>query len=211
MTRKVHGAIRVVALSGLAVLASSSSPQAEDRAGGPDAGAPPSDGARPSSAPSSPGESARPAQQGPPVRVTGTAVLPQEVALTAIGPPPRRGVDVRGWGEQAVRRIVAAYQSRGYRYARAWFSDSKEAGVLWFDVDEGRMRVSFVGMGSISATLFRLRLNMPGGIFQEEYIDRSLAEQREAFNLVSVYYAVHEIEGSDITIFGQVVPARTLE
>ena len=131
--------------------------------------------------------------------------------MTAIGPPPGRGADVRGWGEQAARRIVTAYQARGYRYARAWFSDRKEAGVLWFDVDEGRMRVSFVGMGSISATLFRLRLVMPGGVFQEADIDRSLAEQKESFNLVNVYYAVHEIEGSDMTIFGEVVPARTLE
>jgi hypothetical protein len=137
--------------------------------------------------------------------------LNEKVARTAIGPPPGPGTDVREWGAQAVQRIVAAYQARGYRYARAWFNDSKEPGVLWFDVDEGRMRVSFVGMGSISATLFRLRLVMPQGVFQEDDIQRSLEEQKEAFNLANVYYIVHETEGSDITVFGEVVSARTLE
>ncbi len=200
-------AIQVVLLAALAVLALSGDLQADEPAVGPDAGAP-SAGRSP---PSSPAKSRRPEKPAPSVRVTGTAVLPDGVARTAIGPPPSPGGDVRGWGEQAVQRIVAAYRARGYRYARAWFSDSKEPGVLWFDVDEGRMRVSFVGMGSISATLFRLRLIMPGGVFQEDDIDRSLAEQKVAFNLVTVSYTVHETEGGDMTIFDQVVPARTLE
>ena len=194
-------------LSGLAAIASSGDLQADEPAVGPDARAPSVDG----SPHSSPTESPAPEKQAPSIRVTGAAVLNENVARTAIGPPPWPGTDARGWGEQAVQRIVAAYQAHGYRYARAWFSDSKEPGVLWFDVDEGRMRVSFVGMGSISATLFRLRLVMPGGVFQEDDIQRSLAEQKEAFNLVNVYYTVHETQGSDMTIFGQVVPARTLE
>lgn len=207
MTGQVHPAVRVGVLTALAVLASSGDLQAGQPAGDLDAGAPSAD----ASPPSSPDESPQAPEKAPSVRVTGTAALPEEVAITAIGPRPRPGVDVHRWGEQAAQRIVAAYQARGYRYARAWFSDSKEPGVLWFDVDEGRMRVSFVGMGSISATLFRLRLTMPEGVFQENDIDRSLAEQKEAFNLVNVYYTVHETEGSDITIFGQVIPARTLE
>ena len=207
MRPRVHFAIRIILLSALALLAPSSDLQADEPVIGPDAGAPPVDGSAPSSQAESPG----PEKRAPSVRVTGTAVLNEKVARTAIGPPPSPGTDVRAWGEEAVQRIVAAYQARGYRYARAWFNDSKEPGILWFDVDEGRMRVSFVGMGSISATLFRLRLVMPQSVFQEEDIQRSLEEQKEAFNLASVYYIVHETEGSDITIFGQVVPARTLE
>jgi hypothetical protein len=207
MTPKVHLAIRAILLSALALLASSSELKADEPVVGPDARAPSLDGSPPS--PSA--ESAGPEKRAPSVRVTGAAVLNEKVAITAIGPPPSPGADVRGWGEQAVQRIAAAYQALGYRYARAWFNDSKEPGVLWFDIDEGRMRVSFVGMGSISATLFRLRLVMPQGVFQEDEIQRSLEEQKEAFNLANVYYIVRETEGSDITIFGRVVPARTLE
>jgi hypothetical protein len=73
------------------------------------------------------------------------------------------------------------------------------------------MRVTFVGMSSITATLFRLRLNLPGGVFQKDDFERSLEEQKKASKLVSVYYRIHELEGYDVTAFGEVVPSRTLE
>lgn len=163
-------------------------------AGAGDLGAPPSDAA--------------PALR---IRVTGTALVAESTVLDAIGPPPPPDADLASWGEQASQRIVEAYHSRGYLYARAWFSATKQPGVLWFDVDEGRMRVSFVGMSSITATLFRLRLDLPGGVFRKSDFERSLAEQKRAFGLRAVYYRVHELEGYEMTVFGQVVPARTLE
>jgi hypothetical protein len=159
-----------------------------------------------------PPAASQPAQpQAPTIRITGTAVLPEDVVRSAIGSAPDTGTDLHAWGQRAAERIVDAYRSRGYRYARAWFSDSKQAGVLWFDVDEGRMRVSFVGMGSISASLFRLRLNMPGGVFQKDDVEKSIAAQKKAFKLANVYYRVHEVEGYEMTAFGDVVPARTLQ
>ena len=180
---------------------------AQERDGGAESGTP--DAGSGSSAP-------RPAEAPPPqpvstVRITGTAVLPQEVARTAIGAPPKQADQVRAWGEEASRRIVDAYRTRGFVYARAWFSDTKEPRVLWFDVDEGHMRVSFVGMSSISATLFRLHVSLPGGVFQKDEVERSLIEQKKALQLVAVYYRIHELESYDMTVFGQVVPARTLE
>jgi hypothetical protein len=176
----------------------------------PDTGAARTDGASDGTAPpetEAPRAEAQPAS----IRITGTSILPKNVALAAVGPLPKPGKGVRVWGHEAAQRIVQAYRVRGYLYARAWFSDSKQPGVLWFDVDEGRMRVSFVGMGTISATLFRLRLDLPGGVFQKDKVENSLAEQRKAFNLANVYYRVHEIESSEVTVFGEVVAARTLE
>jgi hypothetical protein len=176
-----------------------------------DAGAPAD--AAPDALPMSSGraEVAEAPRSAPKIRITGTAVLPESVARTAIGSLPNPGEDLQVWGEQAARRIVDAYRARGFLYARAWFSSHKLPGVLWFDVDEGRMRVSFSGIGTISATLFRLRLNLPGSVFQKDDLERSLAEQKKALRLSNIYYRVHELEGYEVTIFGQVVPARTLE
>lgn len=147
-------------------------------------------------------------------RITGTALVPESVARAAVGPAPTAGESaeaVHAWGVQAALRIVDEYRARGYLYARAWFSERKEPGVLWFDVDEGRMRVAFVGMSSITAALFRLRLNLLGGVYQKDELEKSLAEQKKAFALANVYYRVHELEGYEVTVFGDLVPSRTLE
>jgi hypothetical protein len=184
---------------------------AEERPSNPDAGvASPDAGDGP---PSDAGETAQ-ADAGKPVeilRITGNALVPESVVAQVVGALPEPGQDVHAWGVEAAQRIVDAYHERGYVYARAWFSENKEPGVLWFDVDEGRMRVSFVGMSSLTAALFRLRLNLPGGVFQKTELEKSLAEQKKAFNLVNAYYRVHELEGYEVTVFGDLVPSRTLE
>jgi hypothetical protein len=152
-----------------------------------------------------------PAEARPAIRITGTSVVTDQVARAAIGSPPAQDEDVTRWGQQAVRRIVEAYRLLGYSYARAWFDHQQEPGVLWFEIDEGRMRVAFVGIRSVTATLFRLRLSLPGGVFKQDALERSLAEQKQALQLVNVHYRVHETAGYDVTSFGEVVPARTLE
>lgn len=197
----------VLVLVALGTLALAAEASAAEQAIEADAGVSSADAGADGKAPSP-----EPARQQPPlIRITGTAVLPEEIARVAVGSPPSPGENIHAWGRAATERAVEAYRSRGYRYARAWFSDNKQPGVLWFDVDEGRMRVSFVGMGSISASLFRLRLNMPGGVFQKDDLEKSLAEQKKSFQLTGVDYRVHELEGDEMTVFGEAVPSRTLQ
>ncbi len=133
------------------------------------------------------------------VRITGTVVVPEDVARLAIGPGPAPHEGLIGWGEKACERIVEAYRTRGYTYARAWFSANAARDVLWFYVDEGRMRVVFVGLGigSVGAFFYRMSLNLPGDIFQEEAIDRAMADLKARYSLVNAYYHVQEADGQD--------------
>lgn len=135
------------------------------------------------------------------VRVTGTALLPESVAREAIGPGPGEDERLGEWGRTACRRIVDAYRKRGYGYARAWFSSTAHPGVLWFYVDEGRMRVGFIGIGSIDAFLYRMSLNLPGDVFQDLAVARALDDLKVRYSLVNVYYSVRETDGEDESPF----------
>lgn len=161
-------------------------------------------------------ESSEPAGQIPgqipgQIRISGVAALPEEVARQAIGPPPQPGENIDEWGKSAAANIVKAYQARGFGYARAWFNARQDPSALWFYVDEGRMRVTFSGIGAVAASLFRLRLDLPAGAFQRERLDRSLDEEKKRLNLLYVHYVIHEIPGEAATIFGDVVPERVLD
>jgi hypothetical protein len=145
------------------------------------------------------------------IRITGVVALPETVARGAIGPLPKPGENLDQWGATAIANIVRVYQSQGYSYVRAWFNWRLEPGVLWFYIDEGRVRVTFVGVGSITASLLRLRLDLPDSIFQLQLLARSLEEEKERLDLSDVRYAVHELPGRSINIFGDVVPERVLE
>jgi hypothetical protein len=141
------------------------------------------------------------------VRVTGTALVPEEVAREAIGSGPSADDKLEDWGEKACRRIVDAYRKRGYGYARAWFSANAQPGVFWFYVDEGRMRVVFIGIGSVGAFFYRLGLNLPGDVFQDQAVARALDELKTRYSLLNVYYRVREIDGEEespfLTAFGR--------
>ncbi len=145
------------------------------------------------------------------LRVTGVVALPESVAREAIGPLPNPGEDLDAWGVRAVASIVKVYQARGYSYARAWLNWRLEPGVLWFYVDEGHVRVTFVGVGIVTASLLRLRLDIPNGIFQVQQLAPSLEAEKQRLDLEDVRYVVHELPGRALTIFGDVVPERVLE
>lgn len=145
------------------------------------------------------------------IRITGVVALPEDVARQAIGPLPKPEDNLDEWGARAVSDIVRVYQAQGYSYARAWFNARLEPGVLWFYVDEGRVRVTFEGVGSIAASLLRLRLYLPNSIFQLQLLAQSLEAEKQRLDLVDIRYAVHELPGRVVTLFGDVVPERVLE
>jgi hypothetical protein len=128
------------------------------------------------------------------LRISGTNLVPKQVTLGAIGVGPGPGEDLDEWSKRAIERIVAAYHERGYSYARAWFSSTMEPGTLWFYVDEGVMRVTFVGVGGVEAFFYRLSLNLPGSVFHHEAVERALDDLQARYELGIVYYRVRETD-----------------
>jgi hypothetical protein len=143
------------------------------------------------------------------VQVSGS-ILPSDVVHAAMGPAPAEDANLAEWAAEACRRIVTAYQAADYDYARAWFS-LEETKLIWIYVDPGHMRVSFVGVGGVGATLFRLSLNLPSNVFHKPTVEHALQELKLKFGLVNISYRVRDLGESQITPFGSMVPDRILQ
>jgi hypothetical protein len=148
----------------------------------------------------------------PSVLITGTQVLPAEVAREAAGTPPEGATDeaLGQWARGATARIVAAYQSRGYTYARAWHGKKRD-GTRHIHVDEGRMRLVFTGAGSISAFFYQVDLNLPHNVFHGPMLKKALNELRSKHDLLNVYHRVKTPGEVKVTPFGRPVPQRVLQ
>ena len=142
------------------------------------------------------------------VRVSGS-LLPASVAHKAVGPDPAADLNLAEWASGACKRIVAAHQAAGYDYARAWYS-LEETTLVWIYVDPGRVRVQFLGVGSMGAAIFRLDLNLPGSVFHKPTVIRALEELKRKYGLVSISYLVTDIGEIQIPLFGATVPERAM-
>ncbi len=142
------------------------------------------------------------------VQVSGS-ILPSDVVKNAMGLVPADDVNLAPWAAAACRRIVEAYHAVGYDYARAWFS-LEEKRLVWIYVDPGHMRISFVGVGGVGATLFRLSLNLPNNIFHKPTVEQALEDLKQKYGLVNISYRVRDLGESQITPFGPMVPDRLL-
>jgi hypothetical protein len=130
----------------------------------------------------------------PSVEITGTKVLPPEVARDAAGLPPPGTARLEAWGAKAVGRIVAAYKAKGYTFARAWSRADPEGGVQ-IDVDEGRMSgIVFLGASPHQAILFRVDVALPNDVFHLPTLQRGLKEIKAKYKLLSVGWEVADRE-----------------
>jgi hypothetical protein len=142
------------------------------------------------------------------VRVSGS-LLPADVVHKAVGPDPAADLNFAEWASGACKRIVAAHQAEGYHYARAWYS-LEETTLVWIYVDPGRVRVEFLGVGSLGAAIFRLNLNLPGSVFRESTVIQALEQLRKKYGLVSISYLVTDIGEIQLPLFGAIVPERVM-
>ena len=146
----------------------------------------------------------------PTVEITGTEVLNPRVARSAAGLPRADTADLAAWGAGAAARIVAAYATRGYSYARAWSKVGPDGSVL-IDVDEGRMSgIVFVGASPDQAILFRVDVALPDDVFHLPTLEHGLDEIKTKYNLVSVDWAVVDREELIPNRLDQPVPLRSL-
>ena len=142
-------------------------------------------------------------------QVSGS-ILPSEVVQRAVGPVPADDANLAKWAAAACQRIVEAYHTVGYDYARAWFS-LEEQKLVWIYVDPGHMRVSFFGVGGMRAALFRLSLNLSNNVFHKPTVEQALQDLKEKYGLVNISYRVSDLGESQITPFGPMVPDRLLQ
>jgi hypothetical protein len=149
---------------------------------------------------------APPPAPAPRLVITGTRLLPAEIARKAAGPPSAE----LGWGEGATRRIAEAYKSREYHYARAWFRRQRD-GTLRIHVDEGEVRVIFTGVSSFTAFFLRLGLNLPHDVYHKPTVERALDGLKRTHDLSNLYHRVKETDQFEITPLGEAVHQRVLQ
>lgn len=142
----------------------------------------------------------------PRLQITGTRLLAESVAREAAGPPSAE----LGWAAEAAKRIEKAYHDRDYRLARAWYRRQRD-GSLRIHVDEGRVRVVFTGVGSVTAFFFRLGLSLPHDVFHRPAVEAAIEGLRRKHDLLHSYYRVKETDEQEITPLGEAVPQRVLQ
>lgn len=152
----------------------------------------------------------RPALAEEALEIKGTRVLPESHARAVTGNPPPERAAREAWARAATDRLVEAYNAKGYQYARAWFQLLPD-GTVQIEVDEGRMRVMFTGTGSISAFLYQVDLNLPGGVFHKPALERAMDELKTKHDLLNAYYRVREPPEYVVTALGEVVRRRVLQ
>jgi hypothetical protein len=141
----------------------------------------------------------------PRLRITGARLLPERLLRSAAAPA---GAD--GSWSGAEQRIVELYRRRGFEYARAW-RRIERSGAVRVHVDEGAMRVVFVGVGSVQAVLLRIDLNLPHNVFHAASVASALEELRRKHDLLNIYYRVKQSDQAEITPLGDAVRQRVLQ
>lgn len=146
----------------------------------------------------------------PSVEITGTRVLPPEVAQNAAGQPPSATANLERWAARAVSRIVSAYKAKGYTFARAWSRVTPDS-VVQIDVDEGRMSgMVFMGASPEQTILFRVDVAMPEDVFHLATVEKGLKEIKAKYRLVSVDWHVADREELIPNRLGQPIALRGL-
>ncbi len=141
--------------------------------------------------------------------ITGPRQLPPGASWAAAGVLPTRVAARQRWARGAARRIRAFYRARGYTLARVWYTVDAE-GRVQLDVDEGLIKLSFVGTDDFSSFLYGVDLLPPGDIFHKPTLKRSMAELKRKRNLSAVYYRVVDTSPPVKNRLGQLVPQRQL-
>lgn len=141
--------------------------------------------------------------------ISGTAALSESEVRAAAGKPPARG-DRDAWADRATRRVVALYKTKHYTYARARCR-SLPGLPMHLHIDEGRMRVVFTGISSVTAFFYGRDLFLPHGVFHEPSLRASLQRLKRKHGLLNIYYRIKTSATQRIDAWGAGEPQRVLQ